>query len=66
MINNQSKGSTGAIFSALAGALPSPAWRPATLGDAAVPTVGGTADGADIYNWDGAAFSRQIDAINVP
>ena len=33
-----------------------------TLGNAAVPTVGGTPDNADIYNWNGTAYSRVIDA----
>lgn len=33
-----------------------------TRGNTALPTVGGTADNADIYNWDGVTFSRTIDA----
>ncbi len=34
-----------------------------TLGNAAIPGVGGTADDADIYNWNGSAYSRVIDAV---
>jgi hypothetical protein len=33
-----------------------------TSGNTAVPGVGGTADNADIYNWNGTVFSRVIDA----
>ena len=33
-----------------------------TLGNDAVPGVGGTPDNADIYNWNGTAFSRALDA----
>ncbi|MCB9445269.1 MAG: hypothetical protein H6669_13660, partial [Ardenticatenaceae bacterium] len=33
-----------------------------TLGNTNPPGVGGTADDADIYNWNGASFSRQFDA----
>ena len=33
-----------------------------TFGNTAVPTVGGTADDADIYNWNGTAYSRVFDA----
>jgi hypothetical protein len=33
------------------------------LGNAAIPGVGGTADDADIYNWNGSAYSRVIDAV---
>ncbi len=31
----------------------------------AVPGVGGTADNADVYTWDGTAFSRVVDAAGV-
>jgi hypothetical protein len=31
----------------------------------AVPGVGGTADNADVYKWDGTAFSRVVDAAGV-
>jgi subtilisin family serine protease len=37
-----------------------------TSGNVTVPGVGGTADDADIYNWNGAAFSRVIDANVAP
>ncbi len=33
-----------------------------TLGNAAVPGVGGTADDADIYSWNGTSFARVFDA----
>jgi hypothetical protein len=37
-----------------------------TAGNTNPPTVGGTADDADIYLWNGAAFSRAIDVTAVP
>lgn len=39
-----------------------------TLGNAAVPGVGGVPDNADVYRWDGSAFSRVLDAsaVGVP
>jgi len=37
-----------------------------TLGNANPPGVGGTADDADIYSWDGTAYSRVIDASAAP
>ncbi len=33
-----------------------------TLGNVTVPGVAGTADNADIYGWDGSAFTRVVDA----
>jgi bacillopeptidase F len=36
-----------------------------TAGNTAVPGVGGTADNADIYSWDGASFARVLDATAV-
>jgi FtsP/CotA-like multicopper oxidase with cupredoxin domain len=33
-----------------------------TAGNTAVPGVGGTADDADIYSWDGTSFARVFDA----
>jgi hypothetical protein len=33
-----------------------------TVGNGAMPGVGGTADDADIYSWDGSAFARVVDA----
>ncbi len=37
-----------------------------TLGTTNPPDVAGTADDADIYRWDGAAFSRQVDVTASP
>ncbi|MET4705750.1 S8 family serine peptidase [Frigoribacterium sp. UYMn621] len=37
-----------------------------TSGNSVVPGVGGTADDADIYNWNRTAFSRTIDATIAP
>ncbi|MEZ4866166.1 MAG: multicopper oxidase domain-containing protein [Caldilineaceae bacterium] len=37
-----------------------------TLGNSNPPSVGGNADDADIYLWNGAAFSRVIDASVAP
>jgi subtilisin family serine protease len=36
-----------------------------TLGDAAVPGVGGTPDDADIYSWNNSSFNRTLDATGV-
>jgi hypothetical protein len=33
-----------------------------TVGNTNPPTVGGTADDADVYRWDGATFTRDWDA----
>ena len=49
--------------------LPPPAGQDlyfSTLGNTNPPGVGGTADNSDIYNWDGAAFSRVIDVTAAP
>jgi len=40
---------------------PFPGLEFSTSGSAAVPDVGGTADNADIYNWDGSTYSRVFD-----
>jgi hypothetical protein len=37
-----------------------------TFGNSTPPGVGGTADDADIYNWNGAAFSRVFDVSIAP
>ncbi|MDY7542385.1 multicopper oxidase domain-containing protein [Cryobacterium sp. 5B3] len=37
-----------------------------TLGNSNPPGVGGTADDADVYSWNGTAFSRVIDASAAP
>ena len=37
-----------------------------TVGNANPPGVTGTADDADIYRWDGSAFSRSIDLSTAP
>ncbi|MEP7034161.1 MAG: hypothetical protein ABI934_01150, partial [Actinomycetota bacterium] len=37
-----------------------------TLGNTSPPGVGGTADDADIYSWNGTAYSRVIDASAAP
>jgi hypothetical protein len=37
-----------------------------TFGDENPPGVGGTADDADIYRWNGTAHSRNIDVSNAP
>ncbi|MDY7529879.1 MULTISPECIES: multicopper oxidase family protein [unclassified Cryobacterium] len=37
-----------------------------TLGNSNPPGVGGTADDADIYSWNGTAYSRVIDASAAP
>ena len=37
-----------------------------TLGNTNPPGVGGTADDADIYSWNGTAYSRMIDASAAP
>jgi len=37
-----------------------------TLGNTNPPGVGGTADAADIYLWNGTAFSRVLDASGTP
>ena len=37
-----------------------------TAGNTSVPGTGGTADDADIYFWDGAAFNRVVDASAAP
>lgn len=37
-----------------------------TTASTAVPGVGGTADDADVYSWDGAAFGRRIDLSAAP
>jgi len=48
---------------------PPPVFAPtlnfSTLGNTTVPGVAGTADNADVYNWDGVAFSRLIDATGL-
>jgi hypothetical protein len=36
-----------------------------TFGDTNPPGVGGTADNADIYSWDGTAFSRVVDVTTL-
>jgi hypothetical protein len=48
---------------------PPPAVGPldfSTLGNTNPPGVAGTADDADIYSWNGTAFSRSIDASAAP
>ena len=37
-----------------------------TLGNTNPPGVGGTADDADIYSWNGSVFSRVIDVTTLP
>ncbi len=49
---------TGQVYTIVA---PTPLYF-STLGSTTVPGVGGTADAADIYYWDGVAYSRAIDA----
>jgi FtsP/CotA-like multicopper oxidase with cupredoxin domain len=54
--------STGLPFVGQVYTLLTPPLYFSTSGSSTVPGVGGTADDADIYYWDGAAFSRVIDA----
>jgi len=43
----------------------SPVLAFSTAGTAAVPGVGGPFDAADVYAWDGTAFSRQVDVSSI-
>ncbi len=58
--------STGLPFVGQVYTLLTPPLYFSTFGNSNPPGVGGTADDADIYFWDGAAFSRVVDASAAP
>jgi FtsP/CotA-like multicopper oxidase with cupredoxin domain len=58
---NWSTGVNGVRTATLTVTAPQPALYFSTFGTSNPPGVGGTADDADIYNYNGSAFSRAID-----
>ncbi|MBI4926278.1 MAG: hypothetical protein HY835_00830, partial [Anaerolineae bacterium] len=63
---NWSTGTGGVRTATLTVVVPQPALYFSTLGNTNPPTLAGTADDSDVYNYDGSFFSRAIDVTAAP